>query len=345
MSPFKQKPRKVVQLVLALSLFVNSGRSFAASPEEVILKATAKEYVKSQLLDGLKNYLNQNPQAVGSLNPRLGTQTVKVISKALAVYALFTAKTDNQKAWASLHVVYSPEPVTALIIFALQLTDVLLQMQHGKIMAQMRLRTIQMYEELVKLNERQHNNEVKKISEAFSNYGSALAQIEREFKRIERSPTVLNIFSTDKNKQFPAEADIEKLILDLIRLQSDLENFDRLASRVLQYAQAGVIENHIQFAKEIKSVVAELRPAKKRLERLQTLFTEFERAVFASNMTSRIQDYSEKIGSQYFQKIHCFNLENQIESLTHFDPEDESVEGLKQLVLNDCNVDSSGKEN
>lgn len=118
-------------LFLSLIFFVNvSIASDKTAVDKKIVEAISISYFKSEAFKKLKDYLNENPGIVGSSMPNLGSEVVGGISTALSIITMITAKTDKERLYAAAGLYVTPEPVSAAILIAIQLFDMVKSAEH-----------------------------------------------------------------------------------------------------------------------------------------------------------------------------------------------------------------------
>lgn len=139
---------KVIEINLIISFLficVNVANCFALEGGEAAAKIFLETYAKEQVKHRLSEYLNENPEALGSTDPRIGSKSVEFLGKLLTVYNLMTAKTEKEKAVSAFYFIYTPDPTTAVIIMCAQIIDTMISLSHNR-------ELLKTYEESMQLN-------------------------------------------------------------------------------------------------------------------------------------------------------------------------------------------------
>lgn len=167
--------KKIVAILLSISM--SFGQAFGSSESDRYVKIFADVYLREQIKEHLRVYINAHPAVVGSVSKKAGTSTIKYVSQILSAYNFIVAKSDIDKAFAAAQI-FNPEPTTAIIIFAAQIAATVAELKLQKSLARR-------YAEIAKVN--------AKASSLLKRFG--VAEAKRQLDWIQDAQTRLNVVS------------------------------------------------------------------------------------------------------------------------------------------------------
>ncbi len=199
----------VLLVALPLQAQPNTGKVF-----EVLAKTYAKEQLKAQVA----HFVNLNPHYVGSTNPQIGTEALRFASRIVAAYGLVTAKTDKERGWAALYLVYVPDPTTAMALFAIQLADTLVSLSHQKELLRIYEEVAALHAETSRILTAVYTEDFERQLEVIERITILMDLIHEDLERVTQSP--LNEFSESISEEealavFEALFSLRQNIFDL----------------------------------------------------------------------------------------------------------------------------------
>ncbi len=302
----------------------------ASEVEQRVASAFATEYAKEQLKHQLAEFLNRNPQVVFSSNPTIGNQSIRFLSQVMATYGLLTAKTDRERAWHAAYLIITPEPTTAAILVAAQLTDTLLSIKAQARVAQIRKDTAEIQAQALRLLRKVATAEAAQKARIIADYDSALVDVEKYVSTLTKNGVYQKISAIDPAPvQVTEAAEIEAALAAIGFLDEALDRLERstrtanLVLDSLGIARAAWPENQQSY-----------NLIRDQIKSLESSFRSFFTSLRGSQFTQTLQEERRAYATQLRLYKKCISVINAVR--TQFDLEQNPHAGEENQFLWEC---------
>lgn len=279
--------KSFIAIILAFSLVCPA---YAKTDAKPYVRLFADTYVRAQINEQLKKYLNNNPQVIGSSNNLAGTAAVKFISRILAVHNFIVAERDIDKAFAAAQFV-GTDPTSALIIFAAQLTATYIELRLQKKLAGMREQTKRIDRETMTLLTQSALGELSQQQLWIHRISHHLDEIEKLEETIIQSP----FYKVANGERLDLDpADVAQAIDLIFILKSEYKQF----SHWMQFVSYIDVDANKLPNGSFEYWTAASEERSRRLKSLQTVDASFRRVFKAVEREKMLRDSSADINSE-----------------------------------------------
>lgn len=287
--------KTLINFLLAVALLGSSTVGYA-SDEIKAVEAFASAYAQEQIKAQLANYLNHNPQIIGSVNPNIGDQSMRYVGKIIAVYGFMHARNDKDRAFALAQFLV-PDPTTAMILFAIQLGDAVLTMQHQRDLAKI-------YEDVAVIS----RDTVKIWTHIYkSDYSQQIYLINKFSEgvdRIEKFKSALNILDLNHPNS------IAEAMSSLFSIEDEVEHLNQLYAHIELKVNFVALGFSIDTASEWKSVMASYNSSLEQLkltrQKFLAIFHSMQRELIANEIQYEVAE-NRDVGDLYVACMSAIN--------------------------------------
>lgn len=311
--------------ILGLSLMTLSvGQARAGEVESAVGEAAATAYAKEQIKFQLAEFLNRNPNLVGSTSATIGTESLRFISKSLAVYGLMTARTDKDRIWSTTHLILTPEPTTALVLIAVQLTDTFLalkaQAQLAEIYSETALVRAKSLELIKQIYTYESNYQFQLLSE-FDQIINAILALKSKTEKHSVTRFLLN----DGGDEPPPVAEIEQALENHRKLAQLLERLETQTTLIEFLIRPEILSFSDQTVADIQRMNRSFESVRVMNSKLTQTIRYFYSSLQAKTLLEQVQNDLSPYATDLRIYQRCTQLINRVVTSTFWNMAPETV--------------------
>lgn len=296
--------KRRVSIIMVLTL---AAASVKADEYQQAAEIFANVYVQEQVKLRLADYINKNPQIVGATNPEIGTQSMRVVGQLIAAYQFLNARNDKERAYAAMALMV-PDPTAAMVIFAIQLSDMILTLRHQKDL-------VKTYERIALINKETTaiwttilKESIKQQQATIQKFGQNLEEIQSLRKELSDS-AIYQLLSGAENT-LVTEENISRAIEVVFKLQSSITILINTFRKIEATVDLHLFEISDATVAEWREIVESYEVVEVDIKNLRSSFLNiFAITAAQSAMRSISEKVSEKTydGAAYLACIEVFN--------------------------------------
>lgn len=283
----------MIRLILTTMLSIGGHMPTPAwsADYEGAAKAFADTYVREQIKARIADYMNKNPEVVGSVSSNIGTRSMRVVGQVIAAHNFATANSDKERLFATMQF-FAADPTTMLVVFAIQLGDALVTMKHQKGLAEIYERIAHYQKETVEIYAAMAIESIKEQLSLVERFGTTLAQIDQFESKIRKNPLYRHL--VEDNSVLFSEDDIVEAMEALFTYEQEirhLQRIHRLIELKVQFEALG-------FPPEARSSWATIvNSFGLQQSELKNMHATFLQIFVSANAAASMRSISEKVGT------------------------------------------------